>query len=77
MLDKQNYPADKTQKVCDVMMAHSGPHRRKLGNTNLIEGKIIFDAERITRMKTKELFDKYIKRLYLKEARNIAKQIKF
>ncbi len=75
-LREHNYPQDKIQKILTVMTAHSGPHRRKLGDTNLIEGKIIYDADKFHLAKTPEGWQKYFERFYLNETRELLKKYK-
>lgn len=70
---RNGYPTDRTQLVLNVMIAHSGPHRRKLGDTNMIEGKIIYDADKFRAATTPEGFNKYGPRFYLDETRDMLK----
>jgi len=73
-LKEQNYPEDKIKKVLQVMISHSGPHRRKLGEAKMIEGKIIYDSDKFHLAKTKEGFEKYYDRFYLDETRDLLKK---
>lgn len=73
-LKKNKYPEDKIQKISKVIISHSGPHRRKLGEAKLIEGKIIYDADKFKLGKTKEGFYKYYNRYYLDETRELLKE---
>ncbi|MBU0707097.1 HD domain-containing protein [Patescibacteria group bacterium] len=73
-LHNKAYPKDKIKKVLDVMIAHSGPHRRKLGDTKLIEGKIIYDSDKYVRSHTLEGMQKYYPRFYLNETRELLKK---
>jgi len=72
-LKEKNYPKDKINNVLKVMISHSGPHRRKFGDTNMIEGKIIYDADKFKIAKTKEGFEKYYSSFYLNETRDLLK----
>jgi len=73
-LKEQNYPEDKIKKVLQVMISHSGQHRRKLGEAKLIEGKIIYDSDKFRLAKTKEDFERYYGSLYLNETRDLLKK---
>jgi len=53
-LKEHQFPDDKIRKVLQVMLSHSGPHRRKSGEAQIIEGKIIYDADKFHLAKTKE-----------------------
>jgi len=72
---KHHYPENRIQLVLDVILAHSGPHRKKFGDTKLIEGKIIFDADKFRAATTPEGFVKYGPRFYLNETREILKKL--
>src|SRR3989339_181044 len=64
-LTDHHYPAQKLEKLLLVMRDHSGPHRRKYGEANLIEGKIIYDADKFRVAQTSEGKEKYCERFYL------------
>lgn len=74
-LRAQNYAEEKIKKVLAVMMAHSGPHRRKYGETNLIEGKIIHDADKFRAAQSPESVKKYLERFYLDETRALLRKV--
>lgn len=74
-LKEHNYPEDKIKKILQVMISHSGPHRRKLGEAKMIEGKIIYDSDKFHLAKTKEGFEKYFDKFYLDETRDVLKKI--
>jgi len=74
-LKKNNYPNNKIAKVLQVMIAHSGPHIKKLGKTKLIEGKIIYDSDKFQLIKTKSDYEEYFNRFYLNETRNLLKKL--
>lgn len=73
-LKKHNYPKNKIKKISQVMISHSGPHRRKLGESEMIEGKIIYDSDKFSLAKTREGFEKYFDRFYLDETRDLLKK---
>ena len=73
-LKEHNYPEDRIKKVLQVMISHSGPHRRKLGEAKMIEGKIIYDSDKFHLAETKNGFEKYFDRFYLDETRNLLKK---
>jgi hypothetical protein len=56
------------------MIAHSGPHRIKLGDTDIMEGKIIYDADKFHLAKIEDGFNKYYSRFYLNETRDLLKK---
>jgi len=56
------------------MISHSGPHRRKLGEAKLIEGKIIYDSDKFYLAITKEGLERYYNRFYLDETRDLLKK---
>jgi len=45
-LTAQKYPKRKIEKIKKIIFAHSSPHRRKFGDTKIIEGKIIYDSDK-------------------------------
>ena len=45
-LEQHNYPEERIAKVVNIMRDHSTPHRKKFGDAQLIEGKIIYDADK-------------------------------
>ena len=73
-LREHDYPEEKIKKVLNVMISHSGPHRRKFGEAKTIEGKIIYDSDKFRLAKTKEGFEKYYDKLYLDETRDLLKK---
>lgn len=70
-LKQQSYPKERINKIVEVILAHSGPHRRRDGDTNLIEGKIIYDADKFKIAKSSEGYKKYYPRFYLEETRKM------
>jgi len=73
-LEEHNYPKEKIKKVLQVIISHSGPHRRNLGESKLIEGKIIYDSDKFNYSKTKEGFEKYYNKFYLDTTREFLKK---
>lgn len=74
-LQEHRYPQERIKKVLAVMISHSGPHRRKLGDTKLIEGKIIYDSDKFYIAQTPEGFEKYYPRFYLNETKELFKKL--
>jgi HD superfamily phosphodiesterase len=70
-LMKNNYPVDKIDRIKEIMLDHSTPHRKVLGEAKSIEGKIIYDADKSIGIdwSKAELRDKYYSKLYLDETR--------
>ncbi len=73
-LEEHNYPKDKIKKVLQVIISHSGPHRERLGEAKLIEGKIIYDSDKFYTAQTPGGFEKYYHRFYLKETKELFKK---
>ena len=71
-LQKNNYPTDRIKKVKEIMLNHSTPHREKLGDAKLLEGKIIYDSDKsISMTKKDDFYNKHYPYLYLDETRSI------
>ncbi len=71
-LVKNNYPVERIEKVKEIMLNHSTPHRKRLGEAKLLEGKIIYDADKsISMTKKDDFYNKYYPYLYLDETRAI------
>ena len=70
-LKENNYPVERIEKVKEIMLNHSGPHRRKFGDAKLLEGKIIYDADKSIFLTTKEAYEKYFPTLYLDVTRRL------
>jgi HD superfamily phosphodiesterase len=76
-LQKQNYPQERIAKIKEIMLNHSGPHRRKLGEAKIIEGKIMYDADKLVfSSKYLDSYEKYYPTFYLTQTRNIIKKPK-
>lgn len=73
-LNEQNYPEEKTKKVLQLIISHSSPHMRKLGDAKPIEGKILYDSDKFRLAKTKEGFGKYHNEFYLVETADLLKK---
>jgi len=73
-LQNENYPKDKIEKVKEIMLNHSSPHRRKIGEAKLLEGKIIYDADKSISFTDPEKYKKYYPKLYLEETRKLVKK---
>jgi uncharacterized protein len=73
-LREHGYPENRLNKVLEVMISHSGPHRRRLGEAQTIEGKIIYDSDKFYLAQTPEGFEKYYPQFYLEETRGLFKQ---
>jgi putative nucleotidyltransferase with HDIG domain len=72
---KQNgYPKDRIEKVKQIILDHSTSYRKSHGEAELIEGKIIYDADKSVFITTKETYEKYFPLLYFKETRKLVKK---
>lgn len=72
-LTKNRYPKERIEKVKQIMLDHSTPHRKKLGEAKSIEGKVIFDSDKSIFITTPELYKKYFPMLYLNETKEMVK----
>jgi HD superfamily phosphodiesterase len=76
-LKKQNYPIERIAKIKEIMLDHSGPHRRKLGEAKTIEGKIMYDADKsVCSSKDIKSYEKYYPTFYLDSTRRFVKKPK-
>jgi putative nucleotidyltransferase with HDIG domain len=73
-LVKNNYPKDSIIKLKQVMLDHSTPHRRLLGESKIQEGKILYDADKSITLTTLEKYEKYFPLFYFDETRKLAKK---
>ncbi len=74
-LTKQNYSKEKIAKLKEIMLNHSGSHRRKLGDAKLIEGKILYDADKaFYATRTLVDYNKYKPTFYFSFTRNMVKR---
>jgi HD superfamily phosphodiesterase len=74
-LKKQNFPKEKIAKLKEIMLAHSGPHRRKFGDAKLIEGRILYDADKAAyASKSLESYRKYYPTFYFDFTRKLIKR---
>jgi HD superfamily phosphodiesterase len=70
-LETNQYPNDRLNKVIEIMLDHSRPHREVRGDASSIEGEVIFDADKSIFISTQESYDRYINLLYLPETKTI------
>lgn len=70
-LSRNDYPREKINKVKEIMLDHSTPHREKRGEAKSLEGKIIYDSDKSIFLTTKELYEKYYPKLYLEETKKL------
>lgn len=70
-LSSLKYPEAKLRKVKQIMLEHSTPHRKKLGEAKSLEGKIIYDSDKSIFITTPELYKKYFPLLYLEETKGL------
>ena len=73
-LKVNEYPKEGIEKIKEIMMNHSTPHRKKFGEATLLEGKIIYDADKSVGMTNEQFRKKYFPRLYLDETRKIVEK---
>jgi HD superfamily phosphodiesterase len=73
-LKKNNCPKGRIEKVKEIMRNHSTPHRKKMGEARLLEGKIIYDADKSILMTSPESYEKYFHKLYLDETKKLVKE---
>jgi len=73
-LMKSNYPKEQIIKLKQAMLSHSGPHRRKLGESKIKEGKILYDADKSILMNDSATYEKYFPILYFDETRKLVKK---
>ena len=72
-LKENDYPNEKIKEVKEIMLNHSTPHRKKFGDAHLIEGKIIYDADKSIFITNLETYKKYFSLLYLNETKKLVK----
>jgi putative nucleotidyltransferase with HDIG domain len=72
-LKENNLPEERINKIKQIMLEHSTPHRRKIGDARLLEGKIIYDADKSLSIKDRATFDKYFDMLYFDITKEIVK----
>jgi len=73
-LRKNNYPQEKIKKLKQIIFDHSTPHRKKLGDSKIIEGKILYDSDKSIFITTLERYRKYFHLLYLDETKRLVKK---
>ena len=68
---------ERIERIREIMLDHSTPHRKIRGDASTIEGKIIYDADKSIFLKDKESYEKYDLLLYLDITKEIvSRQIK-
>lgn len=72
-LKEKKYSIDKIKKIKEIMFDHSTPHRKKRGEATMIEGKIIYDADKSIFITNKITYQKYFPLLYLDVTKKIVK----
>lgn len=77
-LHDHNYPQERIEKVKEIMLDHSTPHRKIRGEAKSIEGNIIYDADKSIGIdwSNPELYNKYFSQLYLDETKEMVKATK-
>ncbi len=73
-LRETGYPRDRIELIKEIMLNHSTPHREKVGDARLIEGKIIYDADKSILITTTEAYEKYYRRLYFDVTKRLVKR---
>jgi HD superfamily phosphodiesterase len=74
-LKDNNYPSEKISKVLQIMISHSSPHRKQIGEAQSIEEKIIFDSDKFAIASNPSGFEKYYPLLYLDKTRKLIKKL--
>ena len=62
---------DKIKQITEIILDHSGPHRKIRGDAKTIEGKIIFDSDKSIFITDPETYTKYFSKLYLQVSRDL------
>ena len=76
-LKQHSYPQEKIEKIKEIMLNHSTPHRVKQGDARLEEGKILFDADKSLWMVTsRERYERYYPLLYFDFTRSLIKKLR-
>lgn len=75
-LIENNHPKNKIEKIKEIMLDHSTPHRKERGEATLIEGKIIYDADKSIGMNDLKFREKYFPKLYLDETKDLVQKTK-
>lgn len=73
-LRENNYPEDRIKKVKEIMFSHTTHLRKEFGDAKLLEGKIIYDADKSIFITNPETYEKYFSKLYLKESKKFVKK---
>ncbi len=73
-LIKEGYPEDRVKRIVNIIISHSGLYRRKHGDSDIIEAKILYDADRFGWAQSSEGFERYFQMFYLKETKKLLKK---
>lgn len=73
-LKENDYPKNKIEKIKQIMLDHSTPHRKKYGDSKILEGKILYDADKSIFITTLEKYKKYYPLLYLDITKKLVKK---
>jgi HD superfamily phosphodiesterase len=74
-LKENGYPDERIEKVKEIMLNHSTPHRKKFGEAKLLEGKIIYDADKSIYITDSKTYERHFPKLYLEETRRLVKKL--
>ena len=75
VLKNLRYLPNQINLVTEAIYSHSGPHRREQGDTDLLEGKILYDADKFTLLKFPGAKEKYYPLFYLEVTRDLADEL--
>ena len=70
-LIENDYPEEKIKQIYQIMLDHRGKYRRANGESETIEGKIIYDADKFRLAVSDDAHEKYYPLLYLDETRKL------
>ncbi len=73
-LKENNHPEEKISKIKEIMLLHTTHLREKHGDAKLIEGKIMYDADKSIFLINLERYNKYFPKLYLEETKRLVKK---
>jgi HD superfamily phosphodiesterase len=73
-LKKDNYPKERRIRIKQAMLDHSTPHRKKIGESKIVEGKILYDADKSIFLTTLDKYEKYFPLLYFEETKKLVKK---
>ncbi len=75
-LRENGYPENKIKKVKEIIFSHTNHLRKKFGDAKLLEGKIIYDADKSVAITNLETYEKLFPLLYLDETKKLVKKPK-